>query len=68
MELIRQLNSVPSGPDVTNSVSTRYGAADWYVPDANGEAQFFLFGGEGFDSTTTNGNILNDLERYLPYP
>lgn len=56
-------------PHVTNSVSTRYGAAYWYVPDANGEAQFFLFGGEGFDSTTTNGNfLLNDLERYLPYP
>ncbi len=30
--------------------------------------QLFLFGGEGYDSTSTTGNgYLNDLWRYLPY-
>jgi len=32
-------------------------------------AQLWLFGGEGYDSSSTNGNgYLNDLWRYLPYP
>jgi hypothetical protein len=31
--------------------------------------QLWLFGGEGYDSSSTNGNgYLNDLWRYLPYP
>lgn len=31
--------------------------------------QLWLFGGEGYDSTSTTGNgYLNDLWRYLPYP
>jgi Galactose oxidase, central domain/Kelch motif len=35
--------------------------------DSNG--QLWLFGGEGYDSTSTTGNgYLNDLWRYLPYP
>jgi hypothetical protein len=56
-------------PHVTNHVSSRYGAAYWYMPDLNGQSQFFLFGGEGFDSTTKDGNgLLNDLQRYVPYP
>jgi hypothetical protein len=31
--------------------------------------QLWLFGGEGYDSTSTTGNgYLNDMWRYLPYP
>ncbi|MGA2428263.1 MAG: kelch repeat-containing protein [Candidatus Acidiferrum sp.] len=31
--------------------------------------QFWLFGGEGYDSTSTTGDgYLNDMWRYLPYP
>jgi hypothetical protein len=31
--------------------------------------QFWMFGGEGYDSTSTTGNgYLNDMWRYLPYP
>jgi Galactose oxidase, central domain len=34
----------------------------------NENNQLWLFGGEGYDSTSTNGNgYLNDLWRYLPY-
>jgi hypothetical protein len=30
--------------------------------------QFWLFGGEGYDATSTTGNgYLNDMWRYLPY-
>lgn len=33
------------------------------------QGQLWLFGGEGYDSTSTTGNgYLNDLWRYLPYP
>jgi hypothetical protein len=66
-------------PHVTNNPGTRYGAAFWYVPvnDSHlpinvtrpNQPVFFMFGGEGNDSTTSNGNgLLNDLWRYLPYP
>jgi hypothetical protein len=42
----------------------RSNATHWV--DANG--QLWLFGGEGYDSTSTTGNgYLNDLWRYLPY-
>jgi hypothetical protein len=39
----------------------------WIVPSTH---EFWMFGGEGYDSTTTSGGIglLNDLWRYLPYP
>jgi Kelch motif len=43
----------------------RRGAMSWV--DAQGE--LWLFGGQGYDSTSTSGNgYLNDLWRYLPYP
>ncbi len=43
----------------------RRGAMSWV--DSQGE--LWLFGGQGYDSTSTNGNgYLNDLWRYLPYP
>jgi Galactose oxidase, central domain len=42
----------------------RSNATHWV--DSNG--QLWLFGGEGYDSTSTTGNgYLNDLWRYLPY-
>jgi hypothetical protein len=42
----------------------RRGATSWV--DRNG--QLWLFGGQGYDSTGTNGNgYLNDLWRYLPF-
>jgi len=35
----------------------------------DGQGQFWLFGGEGFDATSSTGNgYLNDMWRYLPYP
>jgi Galactose oxidase, central domain len=56
-------------PHVTNNPSTRYGAGYWTVVDFTGQSQFYLFGGEGYDSTTSDGNgLLNDLQRYFPYP
>jgi hypothetical protein len=43
----------------------RRGAMSWV--DSHGE--FWLFGGQGYDSTSSSGNgYLNDLWRYLPYP
>jgi N-acetylneuraminic acid mutarotase len=59
---------VPSAvdyPHVVNFPGARWAPGYWTY---NGE--FFMFGGEGFDSTTTSGGIglMNDLWRYLPYP
>jgi hypothetical protein len=35
----------------------------------DGHGRFWIMGGQGYDSTSTNGNgYLNDLWRYLPYP
>jgi hypothetical protein len=51
----------------------RSSATHWYVPQPNynGLPQnglLWMFGGEGYDSTSTTGNgYLNDLWRYLPY-
>ena len=43
----------------------RSNATHWYDPTNN---QLWLFGGEGYDSTSTTGNgYLNDMWRYLPY-
>ncbi|MGB8494964.1 MAG: kelch repeat-containing protein [Candidatus Acidiferrum sp.] len=42
----------------------RSNATHW----VDGNGQLWLFGGEGYDSTSTTGNgYLNDLWRYLPY-
>jgi hypothetical protein len=55
-------------PYLTHNVWTpggRSNATAW-VDKRN---QLWLFGGEGYDSTSTTGNgYLNDLWRYLPYP
>ena len=45
----------------TNIPGGRYGAVTW--TDASGN--FWLFGGNGYDSTGTNG-YLNDLWKYMP--
>jgi Galactose oxidase, central domain/Kelch motif len=43
----------------------RSNATHW----VDGKNQLWLFGGEGYDSTSTTGNgYLNDMWRYLPYP
>ena len=53
-------------PYVGNGPGSRYAPGYWYDPATN---QFWMYGGEGFDSVGTNGNgLLNDLWRYLPYP
>ena len=47
------------------TAGARRGAMSWV--DSRGE--LWLFGGQGYDSTSSNGNgYLNDLWRYLPYP
>jgi hypothetical protein len=59
-------------PHVTNNPGTRWGPAYWTTtPAQTGDQQFWMFGGEGFDATGSNGKgfrLLNDLWRYLPYP
>jgi N-acetylneuraminic acid mutarotase len=52
-------------PYVGNGPGSRYAPGYWN--DKSG--QFWIFGGEGFDSAGANGfSLLNDLWRYLPYP
>ncbi|MGA8102260.1 MAG: hypothetical protein WB869_08910, partial [Candidatus Acidiferrales bacterium] len=52
-------------PHVTSNPGGRWGPGYW--TDTHG--QLWMFGGEGFDSTGSNGNsLMNDLWRYLPYP
>jgi hypothetical protein len=53
-------------PHVTNAPGSRWGATSWTDP----YGQFWMFGGEGFDSTTnaTGNRLLSDLWRFLPYP
>ena len=59
-------------PRVTNNPGTRWAPSYWTTtPAQTGEQTFWMFGGEGFDATGSNGNgfrLLNDLWRYLPYP
>lgn len=52
-------------PYVGNNPGSRFAPGYWL--DKNNA--FWMFGGQGFDTTGTNGNgLLNDLWRYLPYP
>ncbi len=56
-------------PHVIDYPGTRYGSGYWVVQTTSGDSFFFMFGGEGYDSTPTSGNgLLNDLWRYIPYP
>jgi Galactose oxidase, central domain/Kelch motif len=55
-------------PYLTNvnwTPGARRGAMRW----VDGLGELWLFGGQGYDSTSTNGNgFLSDQWRYLPYP
>jgi hypothetical protein len=52
-------------PYVGNGPGSRFAPGYW-IDNKN---EFWIFGGEGFDSAGTNGNgLLSDLWRYLPYP
>jgi hypothetical protein len=57
-------------PYVGNNPGTRFAPNYWYYFNPNdNSAEFWMFGGEGFDSAGTNPNgLLSDLWRYLPYP
>ncbi len=56
-------------PHVTNDPGSRWGGSYWTTIDPFGNYEFWMFGGEGFDSTTGPGDgLLNDLWRYLPFP
>jgi hypothetical protein len=55
-------------PYLTYDIWTPGGRA-WATHWVDSNGQLWLFGGEGYDSTSTNGNgFLNDMWRYLPYP
>jgi hypothetical protein len=52
-------------PHNTSNPGSRWGAGYWIDNDG----QLWMFGGEGFDASSGNGNgLLNDLWRYLPFP
>ena len=54
----------PYEPYVGWTPGGRNGATYWI----DNAGQFWVFGGEGFDSTSSNGNgFLNDLWRYVPF-
>jgi len=57
-------------PYVGNGPGSRFAPGYWYVLNpTDNSVEFWVFGGEGFDSAGTNGNgLLSDLWRYLPYP
>jgi hypothetical protein len=56
-------------PLVTNSPGSRWGATYWVTPQGFAPPMFWMFGGEGFDSSSGGGDqLLSDLWRYLPYP
>lgn len=58
-----------SVPYVVDNPGGRWGAGYWVTFDSNNQNLLWIFGGQGYDSTTTSGNgWLNDLWRYLPYP
>jgi hypothetical protein len=55
-------------PYVGNGPGSRFAPGYWYVHHP-GYDEFWMFGGEGFDSAGLDGNgLLSDLWRYLPYP
>jgi hypothetical protein len=61
-------------PYVGNGPGSRFAPGYWFVndidfPSGKNNYQYWIFGGQGFDSAGTNGNgLLSDLWRYLPYP
>ena len=58
------INTYPWDTLYTFTPGGRSSATAW----VDGSGQFWLFGGEGYDSTSTTGNgFLNDMWRYVPY-
>jgi len=57
-------------PYVGNYPGSRFAPGYWVEHNiVNNNDEFWMFGGEGFDSGSGNGTgLLNDLWRYLPYP
>lgn len=59
-------------PYVGDNPGTRYAPGYWFdtIPTGLGpQPMFWIFGGEGLDLSSGNGNgFLSDLWRYLPYP
>jgi hypothetical protein len=57
-------------PYVGNGPGSRFAPGYWYLFDPSTQStEFWMFGGQGFDTAGTNGNgLLSDLWRYLPYP
>jgi len=60
-------------PYVGNGPGSRFAPGYWFVHHGPAPLpvydEFWMFGGEGFDSAGTDGNgLLSDLWRYLPYP
>ncbi|MFZ0334940.1 MAG: kelch repeat-containing protein [Candidatus Acidiferrales bacterium] len=55
-----------SVPFYTDNPGSRWGMGYWVTFDPANTNLLWIFGGQGYDSTTTSGNgLLNDLWRYL---
>jgi hypothetical protein len=57
-----------SVPFYVDNPGSRWGAGYWITFDPNNTNMLWIFGGEGYDSTSSGYGLLNDLWRYLPYP
>ena len=58
-----------SVPFYLDTPGSRWGTGYWTTFDIANQNQLWIFGGQGYDSTTGSGNgLLNDLWRFLPYP
>lgn len=52
-------------PFITNTPGARRGPASWQQDSLE---YFWVFSGQGFDSSSTSNGYLNDLWTYLPFP
>lgn len=58
-----------SVPFYVDNPGSREEMGYWITFDPNNTNLLWIFGGQGYDSTSSSGNgYLNDLWRYLPYP
>ena len=63
--LAQDVSGTYNGLGAAGNPGSRWGAGYWIDNDG----QFWMFGGEGFDDSSGNGNgLLNDLWSYLPFP